>query len=233
MMNATQIAEALRNNPNAEETHRLVLACEHRRQAIRARIASIAMPASAAFAVPPERAAAHRRGLDAVARLDAEIEELNREFAYCDTLERLANDHAETSRQAAVRAAAPKSRKQLATVCARVRKALAELDAALEAVGTTIAPIASFSELPGEKFMLTDDEAASLIELREEVWKVRNLPALRPHGSPDDLRVNYPRCFELMFEFRGSGGAARLIERGPPRRIDLHEVGEPTYVRFG
>lgn len=62
---------------------------------------------------------------------------------------------------------------------------------------------------------------AELLELREAVWTVRNVPALLPPGSFDDYVRNHPLCGELRYERKGAGLNVRITERGAPMRVDL------------
>jgi hypothetical protein len=215
MMTADRISAELAARPSIARLEVLPRDCEGRRVAIRERLSLIARsPTPSAIPHGPVRRAAMTT--EANAALDAEEEALQRELQLLDDLERMSYEALVAAKLEAARAAAPGARRKLPSAGERVRKALAELDAAIAAVGTLLEPLAAVADAPGETFPLSDDEAAALLELREAVWTRRDVPALIPLN-----RETHPRAWGIFHEVRSDGYGERIIRRPGPIRVYL------------
>jgi hypothetical protein len=225
---AEKIAKELRAAKRADECIRIVNLIDERRTELKQAIAerSLQQPP---FEMPARRARAIAEGPEACAALDREIEHFGRELDYLLQLERAAYDRAEELRTEAIRAAAPGARSKLPSATRRVRKAIAELDAAIEALREPVNALGELAALPNERFPVTDAEAAELLELREELWgNVRHVPVLTPPmvpGEPGD----FPRAHELLFVRKGGVLSPTFQDRRPPTRVDLTDVGAATW----
>jgi hypothetical protein len=197
-MNYDQIARALAAGPGLEEFHALIHACEARRQEIRARDAAIANVQPPA-ARPLLRQQAMDKGLDAVEKLDREIEANGRELALLDALEARINDAHEQALTEKARREIPLARKQLPRRIGEVRAALAALDAALADLDGTVATLAEYDRLPDRAMPLNDTELADLLTLRDEVWLQRNAAALMPN------RETHPQSWAIANVEKANG----------------------------
>ena len=224
-MNYDQIAARLQRAATADDLHALQLACDARRREIRAREEEIANP-TGSMPPPPARAAAMAAGLGALAELDHEAESLAREFTALDRLEAQVIEKAERTAAEHARSSAGAARRKLPGAIRAVHHALEQLDAAIGALGATVAPLATVAGQRAEPFPLSDDELAALLELREAVWTRRDVPALIPAD-----RETHPRAFAIFHEIRDDGFGERIIRRPPPSRTYLPDHVNDDSVR--
>lgn len=214
-MTYDEIAARLQRASSADDLHALQLACDARRREILARQAAIANPPGP-MPPPPARVAAIAEGLAALAELDHEAESLAREFQALDRLEMEIAARDERHREMTARAAAPKARRELPAAIRRVREALTALETAIAGVARQVEPLAAVAGLRGEPFPLSDDELAALLELREEIWRRRDVPTLIPAD-----RETHPKAFAIFHQITNDGFGERIIRRPPPSRVHL------------
>lgn len=93
---------------------------------------------------------------------------------------------------------------------AKMREALAALDAAIAALGATVEMLARY-DLAGEKLPLSDSELLELIELRDQVWQPRTVQTLTPPNPPETWDASQPVTHEYAASW------ARLYEVHPAR----------------
>jgi hypothetical protein len=192
-MDAEKLTAALAAAKTSSDVRSMLPAFDERRQAIRQRLAEIAMPIGDALQPGPARAAALREGPVAMVRLDAERDLLEAELTILHRGERAAIERLRELERVEALAALPAARKRLPARIAAVRDALARLDEALESLRTDVHLVAAAIEHCGE-FPLTDGELAAVLELREVGWKPRLWPCLIP---PTDRR--YAKSIALYY----------------------------------
>lgn len=226
-MNADEILRALARADDLRKLDAIWNAPQRRREEIDQRLALIAMPGSRHIDPPPVRAAALRESVEAVRRLDEEEEHLRRERAHLDFVDaRLAERRAQLEADA-IRASIPKARKALPAQMAEVRRASAELDAALAALRGSVETVGQYSRAELD-FPLSPDELAALLELREEQWsKARGVAVIEPPP-----KVAYAKAFALFWT--APDYLSRVARRTSPTdsRADvrMHDDDTPAKV---
>lgn len=202
-MKANDIAAALQKAKSVDQFHRLTLECDTRRQEIRALLPQI----DGREFEGPERLAAVKAGPEALARLNQTVRDLDFELQYLDRLEALVQAGKEEFERAELRRTIPAAVRRIERELVAVREAAAALDDAIARANTTIGVIANY-ERAGIPFPLSDRDALMTLEVREVVWKKRNLMTLVPPMSATDadntstLRA-YLEKWKLGYTWRG------------------------------
>ncbi len=217
-MNATQIANALQKAKSPNEITLLIQACGPRAAEIRARLTEIG--SAHPYFETAERKSADLAGPAAVQKLDVEIEELEREGGYLNTLELKCNEALEAALNAEAAREVPAACKRLPKHIEQVRQKLAALDAAIEEINKTVETIANYPRIPGSIMPLFDDELAALLQIRQEVWTVRNIRSLHPNP-------NYPLSEALFFDKRPNGTFS--VRTAKPWPLDMGEERFSAY----
>jgi hypothetical protein len=221
-MNSTEIAKRLAKVAEYEQGIDLVRACDRRRNEIRERVAAIGQrPSDFAGGQTPLRQQAIEDGLEAIKRLNDEVEALESEARHLDDLEPLCHNAAERCRVQAIRDAAPKAIKAIPRGIGRVREALRALDNEIAALNRDTNVVAELIALPGEAFPFDDDEAVALFQLRHEVWTTRQIAALAPPGLQLQAPGNYAKTAAMAFAWLSSQSwGIRRGPRWPPAQPD-------------
>jgi hypothetical protein len=205
-MDAKEISSKLESAKTVADHNRLSRGVGSRRTVILERLREIVPEGSL---VPPTRSQAIASGPDAVRNLDDEAVSLRVELDYLDDLEGLIMEAADRAAVEQLRRDLPKSRKNLPVAIDTVRKAITELDTAIEALNVHVEVLAQYGRLDGQAFPLSDAGLADLICLREVVWRQRNVLALIP---PAD----FGESNELFYERVGDPSSGQRIRRRQP-----------------
>ncbi len=171
---AQQIADRVSKATSPADFHKLVLACEARRQAIRARENEIG--GTPGFEAPARKAALNK-GPDALAALDEELKRLEFELEYLDRLERLIHSGAEEARIAEIRKDMPAAQRRLNSELKAARAAVEAVIEKIAALQSTFHVLGSYIDA-GLPFPLDDTEVQALLELREAIWTLPNPPLM-------------------------------------------------------
>ncbi len=149
-MTADEILRRVERAKSTAELAALAPEIGARERAIRARLAEIVDPQSAAVDPPPERRAAIAAGVDAVVKLEDEIRRLSIEVDLLARYEATLIQQQRELRRDELLASIPRACKSLPGRLAEARRALEGLDAALAALRETVAAIGEYSaaELP-------------------------------------------------------------------------------------
>ncbi|MBX5459734.1 MAG: hypothetical protein IRZ28_01475 [Steroidobacteraceae bacterium] len=210
-MNIDQIAQALAKCATSQNAHEIRLAIERQQAEIRTRLEEISPVNDPQFPHPAQRLAAIRAGLEAVRKLDLEVEDLSRKLDYLAELHRMVYARVDELSTAEARAAVPANLKRLPAIMRTVRETMDAYDRAVSALDTALQAINQFDRV-GLPYPFDDAQLFEVLKLREEIWRVRTV--FVPANWQVEDRQKFPQSWPLMFAVHEHGA---FHVRRPPQ----------------